>query len=96
MGGGPNRIIRLVLYGGQGPISVLGQQYPGTTPMTPWKDTLNDKEIAAALSYVRNAWGNKAPVVMPEKVAEIRAREKTAGFTGYRNAAELLKIPDKD
>jgi mono/diheme cytochrome c family protein len=93
---GPNRIVRLVLYGGQGPINVLGQQYPGTTPMTPFKDTLNDEQIAQALSYVRNAWGNKASVVLPEKVTQIRAKEAAAGFTGYRNATELLKIPVKD
>lgn len=93
---GPNRLISLVLNGGQGPISVLGQQYPGTTPMTPWKDTLTDYQIAATLSYVRSAWGNKAGVVTPEAVAKIRAKEKAAGFSGYRNAADLLKLPEKD
>lgn len=93
---GPNRIISLVLNGGTGPISVLGQQYPGTTPMTPWKDTLKDDEIAYVLSYVRTAWGNKAGIVMPETVAKIRAKEKADGFTGYRNSADLLKLPDKD
>ena len=36
--------------------------------MTPFKSTLKDDQIAAALSYVRNAWGNKASIVLPDQV----------------------------
>jgi mono/diheme cytochrome c family protein len=100
-GGGPNRIIRLVLKGGIGPITVKsqqnpgGQQYPGTTQMTAFGDTLKDDfQVAAALSYVRNAWGNKAPVVMPNEVKKIRA--DTANRGQPWQPSELLQIPDKD
>lgn len=100
-GGGPNRIIRLVLNGGIGPITVKsklvppGQQYPGTTQMTPFKDVLQDNQIAAALSYVRNAWGNKAPVVLPDQVKKIRADTVSRGARAWQ-PAELLQIPDSD
>jgi mono/diheme cytochrome c family protein len=94
IGGGPNRIIRLVLNGGIGPISVRGQQYPGTTPMTPFKDNLTDEQVAAALTYIRNTWGNKADFVKPEQVKAIRA--KVADKPGNWTPAELLNIPDKD
>lgn len=94
IGGGPNRIIRLVLNGGIGPISVRGQPYPGTTPMTPFKDNLTDEQVAAALSYVRNTWGNKADFVKPEQVKAIRA--KVADKPGNWTPAELLNFPDKD
>ncbi|HEX4646680.1 MAG TPA: cytochrome c [Verrucomicrobiae bacterium] len=94
IGGGPNRIIRLVLNGGIGPISVRGQPYPGTTPMTPFKDNLSDEQIAAALSYVRNTWGNKADFVKPDQVGAIR--RKVADKPGNWTSEELLKIPDKD
>jgi mono/diheme cytochrome c family protein len=94
-GGGPNRIIRLVLNGGNGQITVKGQQYPGTTPMTPFRNSpLSDYQLAAALSYVRNAWGNKASVVMPDQVRKIR--EATKDRNNYWTPAELLQIPDSD
>jgi mono/diheme cytochrome c family protein len=102
-GGGPNRIIRLVLNGGIGPITVKsasipgGQQYPGTTTMTPFRDLLKDDfQVAAALSYVRNAWGNKAPVVLPEQVKKIRDATADRGLTRPWQPAELLQIPDSD
>jgi len=94
IGGGPNRIIRLVLNGGISPISVKGEQYPGTTPMTPFKDSLKDEQIAAALSFVRNSWGNKAPIVKPEQVKKIRAA--TESKMGNWTSTELLQIPDSD
>ncbi len=97
-GGGPNRIIRLVLNGGIGPITVKGQQYPGTTPMTPFRSVggsgLSDYQIAAALSYVRSAWGNKASVVMPAQVTKIH--EATKDRNSNWTPTELLQIPDKD
>ncbi len=95
IGGGPNRIIRLVLNGGTGPITVKGQQYnqQGTT-MTPFGGTFNDEQIAAVLSYVRNEWGNKADVVKPEQVKKVRA-ETTSRQTNW-TPQELQGIPDKD
>ncbi len=94
MAGGPNRIIRLVLNGGAGPITVKGQQYPGTTPMTPFKTMLSDYQVAAALSYVRNGWGNKASAVNPDQVKKIRKDTETKNNNW--TPAELLQIPDKD
>lgn len=104
-GGGPNRIIRIVLNGATGLITVKstsapgGQQYPGTTTMTPFINTLTDDyQVAAALSYVRNAWGNKASVVLPDHVKAIRANStvKDRGTTRPWQPAELLQIPDSD
>lgn len=99
-GGGPNRIIRLVLNGGLGPITVKsqsnpnGQQYPGTTQMTPFRDVLKDDfQVAAALSYVRNAWGNKAPVVLPDTVKKIRDDTASRGNRPW-SPPELQSIPD--
>lgn len=37
------------------------------------KDTLDDVQVAAVLSYIRQAWGNSAPPVEPALVASLRS-----------------------
>lgn len=86
----PSRLIRIVLGGLQGPIEVKGQMY-GQAAMLAWRDTLDDQQIADVLTYIRNAWGNKAPPVQPEQVASIRA--ETAGRNTPWTAPELLQVP---
>ena len=90
---GPNRIARIVLNGLNGPINVKGQNYSGTA-MLAWKDTLNDDDIAAALTYVRSSWGNKAAPITTEQVKKIRAA--TADRTDNWAPEDLLKLPEAD
>lgn len=91
--GSEERLIKLVLHGLHGPIEVNGKQYPGQVPMTSFKQ-LPDDEIAAVLTYVRNSFGNKAPMVSPAKVKEVR--EATKNQNGFYLPADLLKQhPDK-
>jgi mono/diheme cytochrome c family protein len=68
----PGKIIRIVLHGLQGPIEVKGTTY--TSLMPAQGAQLNDREIADALTYVRNTWGNTAAPVTVEAVAEVRAQ----------------------
>jgi mono/diheme cytochrome c family protein len=73
--GDENRLIKLTLKGLWGPITVKGKTYDpknGVPPMMPFESLLNDEEIAAVLTYVRNSMGNKAPAVKPESVQKIR------------------------
>lgn len=88
---GPNRIIRLVLNGIMGPITVSGQSFNGVMP--PWKDTLKDEDIAAAITYIRNSWGNKGSPVTPEQVKKIRdqVKDRAAPWT----PEELQALSDK-
>jgi len=83
------RLIKLTLKGLYGPITVLHQDYKGNVPMTAFEGLMNDEEVAAVLTYVRNAFGNKASVVSAEKVKEIRAA--IADKKGFYLAADLLK-----
>ncbi len=46
----------------------------GRGGMPSWKADLTDDQIAAAISYVRAAWGNTAPPVTAAQVAVVRAR----------------------
>jgi len=91
----PGRIIRIVLNGLSGPIQVKGQSFNGS--MVPWKDVLNDEEIAAVLTYVRQnkEWGNNAPEVKPERVKAVRDKIKERGATPF-SPGELQKIAPTD
>lgn len=93
-GVGPNRMIRIVLNGLQGPISVSGQQFNNV--MLAWRAQLSDEDVAAVLTFVRTNkdWGNSAAPVPAAKVAEIR--QATEDKVGYWTAGELLAIPDSD
>lgn len=92
----PSRLVRIILDGLTGPITVKGQQWPGTTLMPGFRGTgPTDEDIANVATYVRNAWSNKAPPVKPETVTSIR--EETSGHTGQPWTADaLLKIPLKE
>jgi mono/diheme cytochrome c family protein len=91
---GPNRQIRIVLNGLQGPITVSGQEF--NNAMLPWRDQLPDADIAAVLTFVRGnkEWGNSGSPVTPAHVKAIR--EATANKGTYWTPPELLQIPDKD
>jgi cytochrome c oxidase subunit 2 len=64
--GAPEPVIATVLQGRKGN---LGQ-------MPAWKDKLTDEQIAAVVTYLRQAWSNQAPGVTPAMVAEIRKKGK--------------------
>ena len=87
--GSDERLIKLVLKGLHGPIEVLGTKYAGQVPMTPFGGLLKDDEVAAVITYVRNAFGNKASVVTPVKVKEVRAASESK--KGFYSPDELLK-----
>lgn len=92
VGGSDERLIKLVLKGLYGPIEVHGKQYGparGTPPMTGFESLLNDREVAAVLTYVRQSFGNNLPPIKPEQVAKVRAAEK--GRNGFWDPAELLR-----
>jgi mono/diheme cytochrome c family protein len=85
--GSEERIIRIVLLGLNGPITVAGKDF--NSAMAPLGAVLKDEQIANALTYVRSEWGNSAPEVKPETVAKIRA--ELAGRTAPWTVEELLK-----
>ncbi|MBL8386427.1 MAG: cytochrome c [Burkholderiales bacterium] len=62
--------IRLVLHGGFPP-GTAGNPRPFGMP--PYRLQLGDAEVAAVVSYVRNAWGNRAGLVSAAEVDRHRA-----------------------
>lgn len=87
--GNEERLIKLVLKGLYGPIEVLDKKYPGQVPMTPFAGMLNDEEVAAVLTYVRNSFGNKASAISPAQVK--MTRDAVKDKTGFYSPEELLK-----
>ncbi len=87
--GNEERLIKLTLKGLLGPIRVLDKGYGGQVPMTPFDGLLNDDEVAAVLTYVRNSFGNRASVVSAEKVKEVRAA--IADKKDFYSPDQLLK-----
>jgi mono/diheme cytochrome c family protein len=90
--GDEQRVVRILLSGLSGPVKVKGMTFGVSTmpAFGPGGYNWSDEKISYVLSYVRQAWGNKAQIIKPETVATIRAK------VGQRKAwseAELLAIP---
>jgi mono/diheme cytochrome c family protein len=82
-----DRIARIVLNGLTGPITVKGQEWNLT--MVPWRETYNDEQIAAVLTFIRSSLGdNKAAPIDPATVTTARAENHPNNET----SDELLKI----
>ncbi|HEU4720851.1 MAG TPA: cytochrome c [Gemmatimonadaceae bacterium] len=82
------KLARIILHGVTGPIEVAGETFNGMMP--PWGPTMKDADIAAVLTYVRSAWGNKAAPVTAAKVASIRAA--TSSRTTPWTVGELAAV----
>ncbi len=55
-------LVQLVLTGRQGQ---MGR-------MPAWQSRLNDQQVAAVVTFIRNNWGNQAPPVTPATVSQQR------------------------
>jgi ubiquinol-cytochrome c reductase cytochrome b subunit len=68
--GDPHKVIKAVENGMSGAISVNGASFNGAMPS--WKDKLSPAEIAAVVTYIRTAWGNKASPVTEAQVKALK------------------------
>jgi len=64
-------VLAVALFGLSGPITVNGQEYNGVMPSM---GHLKDEDLAAALTYVLNSWGNSYAAVSATEVAELRTK----------------------
>ena len=90
-------MIRIDTHGLMGPIDVKGQAFNAgnTMQMTAGlTDSLSDEQLAALLTYIRNAWGNNAPPVKPANVKEVRDTIK--GRPGPWTGQELKAVPETE
>lgn len=96
--GSDDRMIRLVLDGMHGTIEVKGKKYssPPLPPMTGFRHLLNDEEVAAVLTYVRNSWSNRAKPIDKRKVATVRAIDRGENAVFWSANDLLAEYPLED
>jgi mono/diheme cytochrome c family protein len=87
--GSERRLISILLHGLEGPINVEGVVYNGAMPN--WGKSMNDKQIAAVLTYIRQEWGNSAGPISPDQVKAVRKEEESRSKVW--SEAELNALP---
>ncbi len=65
----PATLINIVLYG---PTLPKGVTFGAWETMKPYRDVLNDHDIAAVANYIRGSWDNRAPQIGASEVAKQR------------------------
>ena len=65
----PTSALRIILDGAQ---TVTTPRAPNTGSMPAYREKLSDQEIADVANFIRNSWGNAAPIVTPAQAAEAR------------------------
>jgi len=92
--GDPDRVIKIVLNGLYGPQMIDGKTYgdpaSGQPVMTGLGQLLNDEEVAAVITYVRQSFGNNLPAVKPAQVKKVRESIKGKNNALY-TVEEVLK-----
>lgn len=66
----PSSTLRVILDGAQ---TVTTLRAPNKGSMPAYAAELSDQQIADVTNYIRNSWGNAAPLVTPAQVARARA-----------------------
>jgi len=79
--GDKDRLIAIVLFGLNGPVSVNGHLYKapeinGDMPGIGYSPAFTNESIAELLSYIRKSWRNNAENVSAEEVAKVRSKYK--------------------
>ena len=66
----PANLVQVVLGGAFAPPP---RATPAPSACRPLPPCLSDEDIAAVLSYIRNAWGNRASAVQPQDMQPLRS-----------------------
>jgi len=89
--GDADTMIRIVLGGVSGPLTVKGQKYNALMPPPPG---LDDEKIAAVLTFVRSNFGNKSSKVDKAQVAALRPAVTARGKPWTEDELHALHKPD--
>jgi mono/diheme cytochrome c family protein len=86
-----DRLIRLLLFGLRGPITVGGEVFnrDGVLEMPGMYQAFDDEKIAGILTYIRREWSDRGPSADVDAVRRVRA--SLAGKTSQWTERELLE-----
>jgi mono/diheme cytochrome c family protein len=92
--GDPEKVIRIVLYGLKGDIHVKGSTFnaaamPVFGQVAGSAYNWNDQKVAAVLTYVRQAWGNKSGPITADQVTAVH---KAVGDRKEMSESELQAV----
>ena len=82
-------LIGVAVHGLSGPIHINGKLAENIPPVMPGHGFLKDQQLADVLTYVRNAWGNKADAVSTDDIKTYR--ENNADRAAPWTEAELAQ-----
>lgn len=87
----PGVMVRIVLHGIKGPLTVEGAKYNGEMPH--FQDKFSDEEVAAIVSHVRTSFGNTASTIDAQFVSKIREASKgqTTPWKGDEDLRPMLE-----
>ncbi len=71
-----NRLVKIILQGMRGPVTVKSVKYDAEMANI----DMTDKEVVDVINYIRNSWGNKAPMI---NLADIAIAKKVV-VKGYQ------------
>jgi mono/diheme cytochrome c family protein len=83
-----HRAIQVVVRGLQGDLTVNGHKFNNAMPRFP----LNDQDIASALTFVYNSFGNSGKDVTAEEVSSVRAEKDELNLN---RANQSAKVPEE-
>lgn len=89
LNGNKDRAIKILLHGRQGEIVVNGQKFNNSMPSFP----LSDADIASALTFVYNSFGNSGKDVTPAEVKALRAQPEDAVPVSAKEIAHASSEP---
>ena len=85
-----DRLVRLVINGMTGPVTVRGTTW--NLAMPPWRANLDDEQVAEVLTFIRGHLGpNRAGPITAAMVAAARQESRAVPET----ATSLLRVPDR-
>ena len=90
--GNPERLVKILLHGLTGPITVAGKEYKTTAVMPGLilNAQLKSADIADIATYIRHEWSNKSPQIKVDLIEHLRKETADRAGRAY-NAADLGK-----